>query len=85
VSYGPVPGSVYAGHRFLDVLARGWDLAAATGQDSALDPELMKACQQIIEPQPDAFRSAGALAPQLPVRADASAQTRFLAMLGRTG
>ena len=38
VSYGPVPGSVYAGHRFLDVLVHGWDLAVATGQDYALDP-----------------------------------------------
>ena len=85
VSYGPVPGSVYAGHRFLDVLVHGWDLAVATGQDYALDPELMQACQQIIEPQLDAFRSAGALAPQVTVPADASAQTRFLAMLGRTG
>jgi hypothetical protein len=85
VSYGPVPGSVYAGHRFLDVLVHGWDLAVATGQDYALDPELMQACQQIIEPQLDAFRSAGALAPQVAVPADASAQTRFLAMLGRTG
>jgi uncharacterized protein (TIGR03086 family) len=85
VSYGPVPGSVYAGHRFLDVLVHGWDLAVATGQDYALDPELMRACQQIIEPQLDAFRAAGALAPQVTVPADASAQTRFLAMLGRTG
>ena len=85
VSYGPVPGSVYAGHRFLDVLVHGWDLAAATGQDYALDPELMEACQQIIEPQLDAFRGAGALAPQVAVPADASTQTRFLAMLGRTG
>ena len=85
VSYGPVPGSVYAGHRFLDVLVHGWDLAVATGQDYALDPELMEACQQIIEPQLNGFRSAGALAPQVAVPADASAQTRFLAMLGRTG
>ena len=85
VSYGPVPGSVYAGHRFLDVLVHGWDLAVATGQEYALDPELMQACQQIIEPQVDAFRTAGALAPQVTVPADASAQTRFLAMLGRTG
>ncbi len=37
VSYGPVPGSVYAGHRFIDVLIHGWDLAIATGQDSRLD------------------------------------------------
>ena len=85
VSYGPVPGSVYAGHRFLDVLVHGWDLAVATGQDYALDPHLMDACGQIIEPQLEAFRSAGALGPEVAVPADASAQTRFLALLGRTG
>jgi uncharacterized protein (TIGR03086 family) len=85
VSYGPVPGSVYAGHRFVDVLVHGWDLAVATGQDYALDPQLMQACQQVIEPQLEAFRSAGALGPQVAVPADASAQTRFLALLGRTG
>ena len=32
VSYGPVPGSVYCGHRFLDVLVHGWDVAVSTGQ-----------------------------------------------------
>jgi uncharacterized protein (TIGR03086 family) len=85
VSYGPVPGSVYAGHRFLDVLVHGWDLAAATGQDYTLDPQLMQACQQVIEPQLGAFRSAGALGPPVEVPAGADAQTRFLALLGRTG
>jgi uncharacterized protein (TIGR03086 family) len=85
VSYGPVPGSVYAGHRLLDVLVHGWDLAMATGQDYALDAELMQACQQVIEPQLEAFRGAGALGPEVAVPADASAQTRFLALLGRTG
>src|SRR4051794_31070986 len=40
VSYGPVPGSVYCGHRYLDVLIHGWDLAVATGQDSTIDPQL---------------------------------------------
>jgi uncharacterized protein (TIGR03086 family) len=84
VSYGPVPGSVYAGHRFLDVLVHGWDLAVATGQDYTLDPELMQACRQVIEPQLEAFRSAGALGSQVAVPADASPQTRFLALLGRT-
>ena len=85
VSYGPVPGSVYAGHRFLDVLVHGWDLAAATGQDDTLDPELMEPCRQVIEPQLGAFRSAGALGPEVAVPAGASAQTRFLALLGRNG
>ena len=36
MSYGPVPGSVYAGHRFIDVLIHGWDLAKATGQDATI-------------------------------------------------
>ena len=85
VSYGPVPGSVYAGHRFLDVFIHGWDLAAATGQDTALDAGLRQACREVIEPQLKAFRGAGALAGPLPVPAGASDQTRFLALLGRAG
>src|ERR1700693_2641419 len=51
VSYGPVPGSVYAGHRFIDVLIHGWDLAVATRQDTRMDPRLVEACFAIIEPQ----------------------------------
>jgi hypothetical protein len=38
----------------------------------------MEAGQQIIEPLLDAFRSAGALAPELAAAADASAQTHSL-------
>lgn len=85
VSYGPVPGSVYAGHRFIDVFIHGWDLAVATGQDTTLDVDLMQACQDVIEPQLEAFRGAGALAGPLPVPPGATGQTRFLAMLGRAG
>jgi uncharacterized protein (TIGR03086 family) len=85
VSYGPVPGSVYAGHRFLDVFIHGWDLAVATGQDTALDAGLMRACQDVIEPQLEAFRGAGAFAGPLPIPPGATSQARFLAMLGRAG
>ena len=67
------------------MLVHGWDLAVANGQEYALDPQLMEACRQIMEPQLEAFRSAGALGPEVAVRADASTQTRFLALLGRTG
>jgi hypothetical protein len=45
----------------------------------------MRACREVIEPQVEAFRSAGALGAPLPVPPGASDQTRFLAMLGRTG
>ena len=85
VSYGPVPGSVYAGHRFIDVFIHGWDLAAATGQDTTLDPGLMEACREVIEPQLELFRQAGAIGQALPAGPGATAQARFLAALGRSG
>jgi hypothetical protein len=50
-----------------------------------LDPKLMDACRQIIEPRLEAFRGAGALGSQVAVPADASEKTRFLVLLGRTG
>ncbi len=85
VSYGPVPGAVYAGHRFLDVFVHGWDIAVATGQDPELDPGLMRACREVIEPQVAAFRAAGVFGEEQPVPPDATDQQRFLAMLGRRG
>jgi uncharacterized protein (TIGR03086 family) len=83
VSYGPVPGSVYAGHRFIDVFVHGWDLAVATGQDTDLDPGLVRACREVLEPQVAAFRAAGAIGDEQRVPPDATDQQRFLAMLGR--
>jgi uncharacterized protein (TIGR03086 family) len=83
VSYGPVPGSVYAGHRFLDVLIHGWDLAVATGQDTTLDPDLVAACFEVIEPQLDLLKGSGMFGTEIPVAADADPQTKLLAVLGR--
>ena len=85
VSYGPVPGSVYAGHRFIDVFIHGWDLAAATGQGTTLDVGLLDACQKILGPQLEAFREAGAFGGEIDVPPGASTQARFLARLGRRG
>jgi uncharacterized protein (TIGR03086 family) len=85
VSYGPVPGSVYAGHRFIDVFIHGRDLAAATGQDTTLDAGLMQACRDVLEPQLELFHRARAFAAPRPVPPGATGQTRFLAMLGRAG
>ncbi len=83
VSYGPVPGSVYAGHRFVDVLIHGWDLAAATGQSTLLAPDLVAACLEVIEPQVDLLQASGAFASPVDVPIDADAQTRLLGLLGR--
>jgi uncharacterized protein (TIGR03086 family) len=85
VSYGPVPGSIYCGHRFLDVLVHGWDVATSTGQDTTLDRELVEACLAVVEPQLDALLGSGAFGTPVEVGDDASPQTRLLAVLGRSG
>src|SRR3954454_23658376 len=84
VSYGPVPGEVYAGHRFLDVLLHGWDLARATGQSSRLDPALVDAALDVLTRQWEPMRASGAFRTDVPVPEDGDPQTRLLAMVGRT-
>jgi uncharacterized protein (TIGR03086 family) len=83
VSYGPVPGSVYCGHRFIDVLIHGWDLAASTGQDTTLDPDLVEACWEVVEPQRAELSGSGAFGTNVDVAPDADRQTILLAVLGR--
>lgn len=83
VSYGPIPGAMYAGHRLIDVFIHGWDLAVATGQDTALDPELVEACWIIAEPQADLLAGSGGFATDVEADPGADLQTRLLALLGR--
>jgi len=85
VSYGPVPGSVYCGHRFMDVLVHGWDIAASTGQDTQLDVDLVEACWAVVEPQLEQLVGTGAFGTDHEIPEDASPQTRLLAALGRHG
>lgn len=84
VSYGPVPGEVYAGHRFVDVLVHGWDLARATGQDDRLDPALVAAATEVLAPQLTMLQASGAFGTAVDVPDDADPQTRLLAALGRS-
>jgi len=85
VSYGPVPGSVYAGHRFIDVLIHGWDLATATGQDATLDPELVDAAYRLLQDQADIVRASRMFGEDLLVPAGVGPQTQLLAFIGRKG
>jgi uncharacterized protein (TIGR03086 family) len=83
VSYGPVPGSVYCGHRIIDVLVHGWDLAYATDGNTLLPDELVEACLEIVEPQLPQLEASGAFGSDHTIPDDASDQTRLLALLGR--
>jgi uncharacterized protein (TIGR03086 family) len=84
VSYGPVPGSVYAGHRFLDVLIHGWDIAVATGQSPALPRHLVDACWDVVDPQLADLRASGMFGSHADPSASTDPQTRLLETLGRT-
>jgi uncharacterized protein (TIGR03086 family) len=84
VSYGPVPGEVYLGHRFIDVVVHGWDVAKATGQDTTLDPELVEACWTVIEPQKEMLLGSGAFGTDHEAEPGADRQTALLELLGRT-
>lgn len=69
---------------FMDQLVHTWDLAVATGQDTALDAELADACVAMFLPDmPEIGRQAGLVGPAVPVPADASAQYRLLGAMGR--
>jgi uncharacterized protein (TIGR03086 family) len=83
VSYGPVPGEIYAGHRFIDVLIHGWDLAKATGQDTKLPADLVEACFEVVEPQKDLLAASGMFGSDVEVPDGADRQTQLLAELGR--
>lgn len=83
VSYGPVPGEIYCGHRFVDTLVHGWDLAGATGQSTELDPGLVQGAIEVVEPQRELLVASGAFAGDVEVPEDADPQTTLLAWLGR--
>jgi hypothetical protein len=81
ISYGDVPIGEYLMQITADHLVHGWDLAAATGMDRTMDPELVAVVSEWFAPQEEMWRSAGAIGP----RADAGGdpQSDLLATYGR--
>jgi len=79
-----LPGDV-AGLVALDELVvHGWDLAVATGQPYACEPDEMAACTAFAASVTDEQRTAGGLfGPAVAVPTDASALDRLLGLTGR--
>ncbi len=84
LSFGDVPGSVYAWQLFFDYLIHGWDLARAIGAVERLDPELVQAAAEWFATQEEQYRQGGVIAERPDVPDGVDAQTRLLAMAGRT-
>jgi uncharacterized protein (TIGR03086 family) len=66
-----------------DVFLHTWDLAKATGQPVALDPDRCAAMLAGMEPMDEVLRSSGQYGPKVEVPADADAQTRLMGFIGR--
>ena len=84
LSFGDLPGMVFANILSSEVLIHGWDIAHSTGQDDALDTEAVEAFYAFYEPQRQMLRESGAFGDkEAEVSPDADLQTRLLALLGR--
>jgi uncharacterized protein (TIGR03086 family) len=66
-----------------DLVVHGWDLARSAGLDEHIDPDDVGRVRKQAEAFGDAMRGPQAFGPELEPPADADAQTRLLAYLGR--
>ena len=64
----PVPGSVCTAGTASSTCWSTDDVAASTGQDTRLDPELVAACWAVVEPQLDELGGSGVRHPRDPAR-----------------
>jgi len=71
------------GIAFTDQLVHGWDLAVATGQDTAMPSGLAEAAYQMVHGRFTDDQRTGMFKPELQVGAHAAAQDRLLGYLGR--
>jgi uncharacterized protein (TIGR03086 family) len=83
--FGQIPGAVFIAMRTSDVLAHAWDLAAATGQATDLDPELateqLAFTRQFVQAE---FRGHGKpFGEEQPCASDRPVADQLAAFLGR--
>jgi uncharacterized protein (TIGR03086 family) len=83
LSYGDESMDEYIRQLIADHLVHGWDVAAATGTQRDIDPELVAAVATWFDLVEDIYRSAGAVGARRPLSGDP--QTDLLARFGRDG
>jgi uncharacterized protein (TIGR03086 family) len=81
LSYGDEDPGEYVHQLAADHLIHGWDLAAATGGDTKLDPELVKEVADWFADREELYRSAGAVGARTESSGDP--QSDLLAAFGR--
>ena len=83
LSYADVPCREYLTQMLTDAEVHGWDLAIATGQDPAIDPEVAAVLLPVAIEQEDLLRGSGMFGDLQPSQDGANDATRLLALLGR--
>ena len=77
------PAELFVSNQFLDMLVHGWDIAASTGYDRTIDPELAEECWAYTQLMLDRFRGGTAFAQPHEVKPESSIQDKLLGALGR--
>jgi uncharacterized protein (TIGR03086 family) len=80
---GDMTGAAYVTSMFTDVIVHAWDVAKATGQDTALDPELVAASYAIMLPRQGSL-PVEAFGTDQQITDSADLQTKLLGLLGRS-
>jgi uncharacterized protein (TIGR03086 family) len=83
LSFGDTPAVEYVHQLLADHLIHGWDLAAAIGTETAIDPAALAECAAWFDDREDIYRGAGAIGPRIDVGPDASDSDRLVARFGR--
>ena len=82
---GVMPGRAALNLHLVETVAHAWDLARATGQQPAFDPDVVQAATQFAHSTMPKDRPPGMpFAPPVPVPDDLSELDRLAAFLGRT-
>jgi uncharacterized protein (TIGR03086 family) len=80
---GPVPLGAFLERYPMEFLVHTWDLAQATGQPAALDPDLVRDALEPAREFAPTARGFGLIGPECAVAGNADDLTRLLAIFGR--
>ena len=81
--FGEMSGGEFMFGAFMDNVVHGWDLAKATGQNTAISEAHAQIIFGAFAPMMDGMRQGGAFGPEVSVPDGASAQDKLLGMMGR--
>jgi uncharacterized protein (TIGR03086 family) len=84
LGFGGMPGSVVIGMHLTEELVHGWDLAVATDQEIAIDPDAAELALGVLRPVPeDMLRGSQNFGPEVAVPDGTPTGIALVAFLGR--